>query len=200
MPSPRLSAELRHKGLDCLLYLAHPANITSILEHGILSYNRVGRARIQHQSIADQGVQGRRTRTVRVTGRSLHDYVPLFMARRNPMLWRVQSHPLCYVRVSLDAADKDGTVFSDGNAACDETDFYQNASDIDKVPWDVVLGRRWTGSRIIDGKRKRAAEVLIPELIETSYILDIRCQRLDNLDVPVGLSHLLVRDPSFLVP
>jgi hypothetical protein len=122
------------------------------------------------------------------------------MAQRNPMLWAVQSYPLSYIRISLEVADKKGSAFCDGNAASHETHFYCDPHEIDKVPWDVVLGTRWTGSQIIDGKRKRCAEILIPELVETSYILDIRCQSLDNLDVPVGVRHMLIIDPSFLVP
>lgn len=192
MLSQSISEQFRQRGLCCLFYLVHTRNVISILERGILSYNKVEEFKMPHESIADSGVQGQR--------KHLHNFVPLFLARRNPMLWRVQDKPISYVRVRLEVADKDGALFTDGNAACNETQFYSEPSDVTKIPWDVVLGRRWTGKRIVDGKRKRSAEVLVPERIETSYIIDVRCKNRADFETSRDFAHLLVEDPQALAP
>lgn len=98
----KLSEALARHGLECLVCLTHPANVESILNRGLLSYNQVTQLKAPHESLANISVQWRRNRTV--FGRSLHDYVPLYLARRNPMLWAVSPHPHVYVRVKLEAA------------------------------------------------------------------------------------------------
>lgn len=191
-----LSEALRGRGLECLLFLAHPTNVESILRNGILSYNCIKRMRIPHQSIANVGVQWRRDRIV--FGRSIHDHVPLYLARRNPMLWAVQSHPRAYIRVKLEAADKPGTIFSDGNAASDATCFFQTVSDVYNIPWEVIFARRWTGRSFPDGKRERCAEVLVPDCVEPEFIIEVRCDQAQNVSLPTEFRDRLISDPQFI--
>jgi len=189
-----LSKLLRQKGLECLLYLTHPDNLRSITQYGILSRGCVERCGIRHEDISNVEVQARRDREV--FGRPLHDYIPLYMARRNPMLWTLRNLPRAYIRVSLEVADKDGTAFSNCNASSYWARFYQGSSNIDQLPWDVILAPTWT--QFPDGKRKRCAEVLVPEIIEPSFILDIRCKYIeDDLVLPECKSLLLI-DHDFL--
>lgn len=119
-----LSKAFRRKGLECLWYLTHIENLKSILEQGILSYKRVRRSRVPYRSIANPRVRARRR--TRANGVDLHDYVPLYMVWRNPMLWVVKKQPLAYIQVSLDAADLKGVIFSDGNAATGSTQLMSN--------------------------------------------------------------------------
>jgi hypothetical protein len=59
-------------------------NLTSILEHGILSNRRAGR--LPHRSVAMAEVQNRR-RDKRIPGAGLlHDYANLYFDAHNPML------------------------------------------------------------------------------------------------------------------
>jgi ssDNA thymidine ADP-ribosyltransferase, DarT len=191
-----LSEGLRRRGLTCLLYLTHPANLESILRNGLLSYNTVSRMNLAHLSIANPGVQRRRTRVEH--GRNIHDHVPLYLARRNPMLWAVRSQPRAYVRLRLEAADKLGTMFCDGNAASDETCFFTDAAQVDEIPWGVVRARRWTGSRFPDGTRQRCAEVLIPDSVDPEFIIDVRCEQNGRSSLPPDLQPRLIPDPRFI--
>jgi hypothetical protein len=40
----------------------------------------------------------------------------------------------------------------------------------------------------------------VPDLVETKYILDIRCLNLQDVRLPQALSHLLREDPASLAP
>src|SRR5262245_16376391 len=69
--------------LHCIMPMA---NIASVLEHGILSYERA--ARLQHHSVAMQPVQDRRDRKQVPGGLKLHQYANLYFHARNPMLYK----------------------------------------------------------------------------------------------------------------
>src|ERR1700684_3379813 len=112
---------IRAKGLDSLLYLVHPDNLESIMCHGILPYNVVRRRGLSHASLASERVQQRRD--FDITGVSLHDFVPLYLARRNPMLWAIGDQPPAYIRIQLEVADEEDVIFADGNAASNSTAF-----------------------------------------------------------------------------
>ncbi len=192
MPAEKLSNLLRQHGLGCLLYLAHPENLYSILEKGILPYNEVQRTGVPHEDIANAEVQQRRNRAV--FDKHLHDFVPLYMARRNPMLWVRRCLPRAYIRLKLEVADKSGTVFSDCNASSYWAKFYRDPEDISQIPWEVILAPTWTG--LPDGKRKRCAEILVPGGVEPSFILDIRSKY--TVNVPSGYEGLLIEDHEYL--
>src|SRR5208282_6504067 len=128
---------MREKGLDCLLYLVHPDNLESIMCHGILPYNMVRHHGLAHESIASAEVQHRRDFCI--TGVSCHDFVPLYLARRNPMLWAIEDQPRAYIRVRLEVADEEDVIFADGNAASSSTGFVRGDFGARKLPWDVIL-------------------------------------------------------------
>lgn len=199
MPEP-LSTLLRKHALDMLYYWTHPSNIPTILELGLISYNLVHELQLHHESIAKADVQLRRNRQVPISGRSIHDYVPLYFVRRTPMLWDIKNHPHVCVRLSLRVADKPGTLFTDGNAASGATNFFHSPRDVDQIPWEVLHRKRWTGSQIQDGRRRRCAELLVPYRIEPEYILDVICHPLTDIEFPLGYRHLRENKPSFLDP
>jgi hypothetical protein len=60
-------------------------NIPSVLEHGILSHERM--ASLPHRSVAMQGVQERRDLKQVPGGLKLHQYANLYFHARNPMLY-----------------------------------------------------------------------------------------------------------------
>jgi hypothetical protein len=191
-----LSAALRRRGAEFLYYLAHRDDVPSILQRGILSYNMVMRAGFQHQSIANKSVQRRRD-VKEVFGLPIHDYVPLYLARRNPMLLKVwQDFPrdFAYVRINLEAADKGSTTFSDGNAASDATSFFRKLSKVDEIPWEVLWSEWW--NEFPDGKRQRCAEILIPKNVEPRFIFDVKCYK--PVAVDPRYSRLVKVDRKFL--
>jgi hypothetical protein len=187
---------IREKGLDCLLYLVHPDNLESIIRFGILAYNIVRRRGLPHTTIASKAVQQRRD--FFISGNSCHDFVPLYLARRNPMLWAIEDKPRAYIRVRLEIADEDDVIFADGNAASDSTGFVRGEFGAKRLPWDVILAPRWTGSRYPDGTRQRCSEVLVPNLIPSEQFLDIRCDLSKPFAFPPDKRLLLHHDPTFV--
>ena len=192
LPIQKLSIRLRERGLECLLYLTHPENIYSILARGVLPYNEVRRLGIPHEDIANPEVQQRRN--ISVFDKDLHDYVPLYMARRNPVLWVRRLLPRAYIRLKLEVADKEGTVFSDCNASSYWAKFHRSHEDISCIPWEVIVAPTWTG--FPNGKRKRCAEILVPGPVEPSFIIDVRTKYAVN--VPPGYEGLLIEDHDYL--
>jgi hypothetical protein len=187
---------IREKGLDCLLYLVHPDNLDSIARLGILPYNAVRRLGLMHTSIANETIQ--QLRDFSISGDSCHDFVPLYLARRNPMLWAIGDRPRAYIRIRLEVADTNDVIFADGNAASDRTGFVRGDYGAQRLPWDVVLASRWTGAQYPDGTRQRCFEVLVPNPITCDQFLDIR----GDFSKPVVFPHeqvsLLRHDPAFV--
>jgi ssDNA thymidine ADP-ribosyltransferase DarT-like protein len=187
---------MREKSLACLLYLVHPDNLESIMCHGILPQNAVRHRGLAHKSIASGEVQQRRDFCI--NGVSCHDFVPLYLARRNPMLWAIGDQPRAYIRVRLEVADQDDVSFADGNAASKSTGFVGGDFGARRLPWDVIFASRWTGSRYPDGKRQRCSEVLVPHPITCDQFLDIRVDLSTQFSFPSEKRHILKNDPAFL--
>src|SRR5256885_8318815 len=106
--------------LHCIMPIA---NIASVMERGILSYERA--ARLQHLSVALQPVQDKRDQKRVPGGLKLHQYANLYFHARNPMLFKRQNEfpDLCILQVSTAIFDADGTVITDCNAASDYVRF-----------------------------------------------------------------------------
>jgi hypothetical protein len=127
------------------------------------------------ESIADQLVQHRRDRKI-LDDRSLHEYVPLYFGAHTPMQYVVtrdnigeQGQIVTFSEVNLERVfSSDDVWFTDGNAASDDTSFYNGLEGISAVHWDLVLDRRPCISD--DWKRWKAAEVLVPRQVPPEYI------------------------------
>ena len=157
--------------IDYLYHLTSPDNLPSILQNGLLSHNRAHRDGYVMQDIADPEVNQRRSER-EIGGRPLHDYVPLYFTPKGPMLWvRQYEHPIAILCLSRRALAWNGAIFSDGNAASVNTAFFNSLKDIDQVDWQCVRAERWDG--IDDGRRKRCAEVLVPDAVPARLIRQI---------------------------
>lgn len=69
--------------LHCIMPIA---NLSSIMQYGILSYDRA--AKLRHHSVAMQPVQERRDGKAVPQGLRLHQYANLYFDARNPMLFK----------------------------------------------------------------------------------------------------------------
>lgn len=169
------------KGVTHLHYMAPLPTMALIAGGGIISY-RLRRQldkdpNIEHvlqhigcRTLADPNVQFRRDHKV-VFGRSLHDYVPLYIGLFTPMQYVVtknnfaeQGQRIVFAEVSVAKVfDLKGVCYSDGNAASNDTCFYNDPSGLDAIHWDIVLheNRCWTP----EWKRWKMAEVLVPDQI-----------------------------------
>lgn len=63
--------------------------------------------------------------------------------------------------------------FSDGNAACNNTIFYNDIKDLEKLDWGIIKNVRKAFSP--EYKRRKSAEVLVKDKIEHMYISYLSC-------------------------
>ena len=157
-----------------LYYISHIDNVKSIVAHGLKSHNR---AWSDHEptDISEKCVQDERKKKSDLCHyRKLHDYVPLLFEAKGPMLscLRCIQEELVVFAINYERVMMlDQVVFTDGNAASGGTNFYQNIDDLEKLDWDCLNDDWWTNTE--DGKRKRAAEVLIPHHLPRGFITRI---------------------------
>jgi len=176
------SNEFKHaflsKGVTSLWHMTHIDNIPSIMTHGIFSHNHAFQ-KFNPTDISDPDVQSKRQhKKDSIYNSWLHDYVPTFFTIGNSMLSSVSymNREICLLEISLDVLDNRSFVFTDGNAACSPTKFFNSINDIDKIQWDVIHAQKWKGR-----SRERAAEVLISHPIKSDFIQAIHCYSFDSV-------------------
>jgi len=165
---------VKREDLPELHYITAISNVPSILRGGILSHRRA--AGLPHQSVAMAEIQERRRAKGVPGGRSLHEYVNLYVCARNPMLFkRKDQHlSLCVLRIDPAILDLPGVVIADGNAASKYTGFWPSPSGLARLDGDLVFAEYWTDPDPIQQWRKasaKCAEVLVPDRVEPTYIL-----------------------------
>lgn len=104
-------------------YITPIENIPSILERGILSYERI--AAMPHSSIAMPEVQAKRDGVQIPGGLKLHQYANFYLHARNPMMYKRQAEvdDLCVLQISTDARHLPDCVLADRNASSDYVRF-----------------------------------------------------------------------------
>ena len=160
--------------ISSLWHITHKENVKHILTNGILS-NEMAYADEKPRDISDQEVQKRREKKDPLYGRKIHQYAPLYIKVKNPMLYVKKNihDDLCLIEVSLSVLSENNFLISDGNAASRNTKFYNSLDKLYLLPWEVLQANYWSDFR--DGKRQRCAEVLIYPSIKPIYIKQIHC-------------------------
>jgi len=175
----RLDA-FKHRKVEELLHLTHISNLKGILQNGLLPRSVVEKRMLSFRDISYQTVQNlRRDKEVRLPGRprmTFRDLVPLFLVPKTPMLSRLRetTDDLCFVVVKPRRICEDSfeLLICDGNAAADGTTCHSlsaNTSALEHLPWAVLTASYWRGHE--DGKRKRAAEILVWPKVPVEDIL-----------------------------
>lgn len=149
-------------------------NIHSVLDHGILSFERV--AKLKHHSVAMPEVQDRRDLKQVPGGLKLHKYANLYFHARNPMMSkrRNEAAELCVLRVSTAVRKLPGVVLADCNASSDYVRFLAprqwellNYDDIYAMDWrhpnDPIAYYRH--------RSRKCAEVLVPDRVEPRFLI-----------------------------
>jgi len=155
-------------------YIAPITNVSSILQHGILSHNRA--KRILHCDISMQDIQDRRAKKKVPGGLPLHDYANLYFNGRNKMMAkrRPQHGEICVLRLDPAVLDLPGAVIADQNASSNYVLFVQSPSGLKKLSYEEVFVRSWIcpGDQIREWRlgSKVCAELLIPHKIEPKFI------------------------------
>ena len=159
--------------INFLYYLVSIDNLISISQSGLLCRNRVCGC-VKTLDIADINIIERRQRKT-IFDRSLLDFVPLYFTPRNPMLFSLRvkgiQDKIAILCLNKNLLLQEGTVFTDGNAASIETRYFRNPMDLENLDWDCIRAPRWPDFE--DGRRKRCAEVLVPEQIPFSHVQKI---------------------------
>ena len=158
------------KYLKFLFHITSIDNLPSIARSGLLSHN-LAHKRHKPTDISLKEVQKRRSnKTDPIYCRPLHDYVPLFFRARNAMLFscRDLQPRLAVLYVNSSVLLRPNIVFTDGNAAAIETRFFNRVDDLQCLDWRCLKAKYWT--QFEDGKRKRGAEVLIPDKIASKFV------------------------------
>lgn len=175
MTTTRSGSATGNAHFEFFYHLTHKDNLAGILQHGILSHADVlSRDDVLAIDISDAGAQKWRDRAEPVNHRAIHDYAPLYINPKNPMLFvrRNIQHELVILRVSPKVLQYGQHVFSDGNAACRETKFSAE-SNIVEESIDALSSTYW--SNCIDGKRRRCAELLVYPKVQPIHILSAIC-------------------------
>jgi hypothetical protein len=158
-------------------HMTHIENLTYVLNQKELrSYNLMrGHG---YRNLANEDVQaGRAAITVSVTNKPLHDYVPLYLGYKTPMVAFNQQHneELLFLRFPLDILSLSGSVVSDGNARALSTKFYLFDSIDVFSNLDLSAVRTVKYAHNSEIKRKKQAEVLIPDRLSIAHLYDIVC-------------------------
>lgn len=159
-----------------LYYISPIANVLSILEHGILSHNLS--TKLLHDSVAMQEIQDRR-RNKRIPGikKRLHDYANLYFDAHNPMLskCRSQNNEICILCINSYVLDLPDIVISDRNAASDWARFYNCTEGLKALDKNKLYSEYWTNARnqyeAWELKSIKCAEILVPDKVESKYII-----------------------------
>ena len=164
---------IKVKGFKELFFLAHKANIKSILEKGILSYNEIKSRDIPHVDFSLKSAQDRRHVEENIYGYNIHDYVPLLFTLRIPMLFSLKKNQDSLVILHIDTQqvlDENRCIFSWCNVASPMSDLKPNYIDDDDL-YTLFKEEWWTD----ENKRQKASEVLIYPRIMPKYINSISC-------------------------
>lgn len=166
---------LQEYGIDYLYHMTYINNLASIVKHGLLSHNEAYRRGLIEVDISDPDVQDRRSNRM-IGNVSLHEYVPLYFSPRNPMLYRRNQYQDDIIILGLDAKllFEKNVIFSDGNAASRETQFFRGAKMLNRLSWDIIWSQYWTDFE--DGKRIKCAEILVYPAIQPSRIKVVFCR------------------------
>ncbi len=165
--------EFLRRKTEFLYHITHVDNLERILKEGLFSRNEAIERGISFRDISMKEVQDRR-KGKEIFGRTIHDYVALYFNPRNPMMYVEinRKEKIAVIAVSLEVILKEGVIFSDGNAASDKTEFYNEFDALEKLDWRSILAEYWTdgwGLPDYEKKRKICAEVLVPQMVEVEY-------------------------------
>ncbi|HRI85565.1 MAG TPA: DarT ssDNA thymidine ADP-ribosyltransferase family protein, partial [Ignavibacteria bacterium] len=101
----------------------------------------------------------------------LHNYVPLYFIPHTHTFYNFIDQQEKFFFIELDLKkllSNKKCLFTNGNAASNETQFFEDFSEAnDQIPWEVIVARYW--NNFPDGKRKKNSEVLVLNHIETIY-------------------------------
>jgi prepilin-type processing-associated H-X9-DG protein len=181
--------------------MTHIKNIPHILEYGITHKNSLN-SNQNFITIGDLSlIATRNLKQVKIdNGEPLHvnsvnitlgDYIPFYFGKKMPMLYVMQNggnfvakatpaNDIVYLACSLNLIIHSNInyYFADGHATDGLTSFY-DCTKINELPniidWQLVNAPYWGGQDNLNIKRKKQAEFLIPNDLESRFITGFGC-------------------------
>lgn len=105
---------------------------------------------------------------------------------------REQQKEIIYLHIDPDALNLPRVVFTDGNARSNKTKFYNRLEDMKHLDWEILRAEYWGAHddpEHNENKRRRAAEVLVPDCVPVSYIRCITVMGYDTYHQVVEIVH-----------
>lgn len=172
-PQAQLENSMARHRIPALWHITSRDNVPSMYRHGLLSRHQMHRKGLPLTDLSDHVVQGCRAGRHGCLPHALHDYVPLYLRAKNPMLFcrRHYNPTLCLVAINPAVMLNNEFAITDGNAASWSTQFYDRLSDLRLLDWEALDCEYW--HHVPDGKRKRCAEVLIHPRVAPGYIMGV---------------------------
>jgi hypothetical protein len=157
-----------------LHYITATANVTSILQHGILSHTLA--AELTHDSVAMPEIQAIRQNKQIPGARRLHDYTNLYFDAHNAMLSRVRAHnsTICVLRVDPGVLDLPGVIVTDRNAASSWVSFLPVEDGLKAIDKERLFARSWKHPEDMydemNHKSEKCSEVLVPDRVDVQFV------------------------------
>lgn len=158
-----------------LHYITAIANVTSILQRGILSNTLA--AELPHDSVAMPEIQEIRENKQIPGARRLHEYANLYFDAHNAMLSkrRPYNSTICVLQVDSAVLDLPGVIVTDRNAASGWVSFMTVGEGLAAIDRDRLFARSWKHPEDLyeemNHKSEKMAEVLIPHRADTRFVL-----------------------------
>ena len=172
--------------IESLFHITHSDNLAGIHDCGLLCRHAIEAEGLPYQDLSDPGCQARRTdRSVGREPVDLHNFVPLFINPRNPMLYRLQKAAeergepttLAILEFGPQPARWRASLISDGIASSGASQLF-HASDPQAqqaLDWEAINRRSWVDGPA-DTRRKKMAEQLVSEVLRPYNIQRIWLQ------------------------
>ncbi len=186
----------RIKELQCIMPLD---NIPSVLEHGILSYERA--AKLKHHSVAMPEVQDLRDKKQVPRGLKLHQYANLYFHARNPMLYKRKNEDICVLRISTEVLQIPGVVITDCNAASNYARFF-HPSQLGLLDFDDIFAMDWRHRNdpvaYWRHRSRKCAEILVPHFVDPRFLAgayvvsqDVVARLKDCFNLPITIDRAM---------
>lgn len=165
---------LENVNINSFYHITHINNVHSIQNKGLLSRNDLFKNNISYTNISNPDVQNLRNIEDPIFHNSIHDYIPLYVNPKNPMLYAKKNVQDQLVILEIDfIIITHQFIYTDGNAASKNTKFYSSLDQLNQLPIDTLHATYWTDKP--GGKRKRCTEFLIHSNISPIYVRAIHC-------------------------
>ena len=168
--SSQIKAYLDEKGVRYFYHFTDKQNLASIKKHGgLYSWYYC-----QEKEITINKPGGSAESRIRDRSFGLEDYVRLSFCNDHPMTWRLQQdgYDLAYLKINVDVALLDETLFSDVNAASSSHHHGGTFDDLKRV--DIYATRKTYVRRTDPDFHKHQAEVMVRTFIPLEYIMNLK--------------------------